>query len=219
MLTGLLIYIMKAKLITTASELSKCEMLERSLQKFDWDYDVLVSEYYGFGTKMVNAYRYARECEETHLFIVDSYDVIVLGGMKEALARIPLGKQVWNTEKNAWPYEQWSLLYPNKPWDWKYLNGGACFVEVESFCRMMEANPILPTDNDQVILARTFLTEREKWDMHLDYGCQVFQTLCGLQDGDLSIDMGRVKNNRTGSYPLFLHGNGKHPMGEFYKLI
>lgn len=212
---------LKVKLITTVSNPNHTGflMLKKSLEKFGWDWEICGTEYYAFGSKMVNAYNYAKTTDCTHLFIVDAYDVVVLSTMDEALCLLPKDAIVFNSEKNAWPYEQWAMLYPYCDGPWKYLNGGVAFVEVKRFIDMFEENPILHTDNDQVILAKTFLTAGDRHNMFLDNTCMAFQTLCGLEASDLSFINNRVKNNIFGTEPIFVHGNGLHPMDDFYELL
>ena len=213
---------MKCKLITTASDLQHPGYLNlcKSLDKFGWDYDVLNSTYQAFGTKMVNAYNYAKTTDCTHLFIVDAYDVVVLGSMKEALSKISNKDAVlFNAERNAWPYEQWAMLYPDTRSSFKYLNGGMAFVEVERFCRMFEENPITVHDNDQVVLAKTFLTRGGEYDMKLDAGCEVFQTLCSTNWDEFEFLGSRIRNRETNSAPVLFHGNGLHPVDCIIELI
>lgn len=213
---------MKVKLIATASDRSHPGLFqfERSLKKFGWDYEILYTDYQAFGTKMVNAYNYAKTTDCTHLFITDSYDVIALGAMQEALDKIP-NKDVilFNAERNAWPYEQWAMLYPECKSSFKYLNGGAAFVEVERFIRMFEENSITSSDNDQVCLAKTLITKSYMYDMKLDTNCEVFQTLCGTNWSDFEFNNGRITNKETGTTPCFAHGNGLHPMNKIIELL
>lgn len=214
---------MKVKLITTVSDPTHpgYKMLVKSLEKFGWDWEVCGTEYHAFGSKMVNAYNYAKQTDCTHLFIVDAYDVVVLGIMEEALSKIEDKNTIlFNAEKNAWPYEQWALLYPKSGSPWNYLNGGMAFVEVERFIQMFEENPIQHGDNDQVELARVFLTKGWLYDMKLDTECIVFQTLCGTNWDEFEfIDDMIVVNKFTGTKPVFFHGNGLHPMERVWELI
>ena len=213
---------MKVKLITTVSnpEHPGFAMLARSLNKFNWDWEICGAEYHTFGSKMVNAYNYAKQTDCTHLFIVDAYDVVVLSDMEEALSKIPdLNSILFNAERNAWPFEQWSLLYPFVKSSWKYLNGGVAFVDVKMFIKMFEENPITHHDNDQVNLAKVYLTNREKYNMRLDNDCNCFQSLCGSNWDDFTFYDGRILNKETETIPVFFHGNGLHPMEEIWKLI
>jgi len=212
---------MKCKLITTVSDPRHPGWLKLkySLDKFGWDYAICGTEYHQFGSKMVNAYNYAKKTDCTHLFIVDAYDVVVLGTMSEAVRNLPMDAIVFNAERNAWPYEQWFLLYPECKSSFKYLNGGMSFVSVYRFLNMFGDNPILHTDNDQVVLAKTFLLKRDEYNMRLDTNCDTFQTLCGTDWGDFRIQDGKVFNRETGSFPLLIHGNGKHPMDKIIDLL
>ncbi len=221
---------MKVKLITTVSDVNHpgYQMLVKSLEKFEWDWEVCGTEYQAFGSKMVNAYEYAKQTDCTHLFIVDAYDVVALSSMQEALDKIP-DKDIilFNAEKNAWPYEQWALLYPECRSSFKYLNGGMAFVNVEMFIQMFEENPIRHSDNDQVELAKTFLTKGDRYNFKLDTDCVVFQTLCGTNDSDFwfevitdeTIKGKRIINRETWTLPIFWHGNGRHPMDKIYEQI
>lgn len=212
---------MKCKLITTVSNPHHPGfiMLQKSLNKFGWDWEVCGTEYSAFGSKMVNAYNYAKQTDCTHLFIVDAYDVVALGTMEEALSKIEYKEVIlFNAEKNAWPYEQWGLLYPQVPSLWKYLNGGMAFVSVPLFIKMFEENPITHSDNDQVNLAATFLT-CNKYNMQLDNDCRVFQTMNSIEADDLKYIGDRVMNIKTKTTPVFFHGNGLHPMDEIWNLI
>jgi hypothetical protein len=212
----------KVKLITTASDTNHPGflMLKKSLDKFGWDYEVLNTTYTAFGTKMVNAYQYAKQTDCTHLFIVDGYDVVVLGTMEEVLSKIPDKECIlFNSEKAAWPYEQWGMLYPSVFSEWKYLNGGACFVEVNRFIKLFEASGITHESNDQVNLARLYITEREKHNMKLDNGCKCFQSYAFISEDDYDYQDGRLLNYKTATTPVIIHGNGKTNMDKVYDLL
>lgn len=213
---------MKCKLITTVSDPSHPGWLnlKRSLDKFGWDYEICGTEYVQFGSKMVNAYNYAKNTDCTHLFIVDAYDVIALSTMQEALDKIKDKSVIsFNSERNAWPYEQWAMLYPECKSSFKYLNGGMAFVEVKRFIKMFEENPITSSDNDQVCLAKTLITKSYKYDMKLDTDCEVFQTLCGTNWSDFVFSNGRIFNKETETAAVLIHGNGLHPMNPIIELI
>jgi len=213
---------MKCKLITTVSDPTHPGwlMLKKSLDKFGWDYEICGTEYHAFGSKMVNAYLYAKQTDCTHLFIVDAYDVVVLGTMEEVLSLIP-NKYIilFNAERNAWPFEQWAMLYPECETPYRYLNGGMAFVEVSRFIKMFEANPIQHGDNDQVVLAKTYLKEKDYFDMRLDTSCVVFQTLWGTNWDDFEFKDNRIINKETGTMPCLIHGNGLAPLYKIYELL
>lgn len=207
---------MNCKLITTASDLSHpgLQMLRKSLDKYNWPYEVISSEYQAYGSKMVNAYKYAKSCNETHLFIVDAYDVVVFDTMDKAIERMPKGKIVFNAEKSCWPYSEWVSRYPECNTPYRFLNGGCAFVEVQEFIRMFEENPIAHGDNDQVNLAEIYLSG--KYDFVLDTNCEVFQTYCHVEQDEFGQYMHNLK---TGTEPIFIHGNGGTNMQPVYDFI
>lgn len=213
---------MKCKLIATVSDPQHLgwKQLQRSLDYFKWDYEPLIEKYEAYGSKMVNAYNYAKQTDCTHLFIVDGYDVFVLGTMEEALSRIREKDVVlFNAEKACWPYEQWSLLYPEANSIWKYLNGGCAFVEVEKFIRMYEENPIEHLDNDQVNLAKIFITKRDRYNLQLDTRCTLFQSIAHAGEGELDVTGQILTNNHHSTRPVIIHGPGKTDMSQIYSML
>lgn len=213
---------MKVKLIATATDLKHpgYQQLKRSLDMFGWSYEILSGKYKAYGSKMVNAYNYAKTTDCTHLFIVDGYDIVVLGTMQEALSKIgDTDCILFNSEKGCWPYPEWAAKYPLIPSDWKYLNGGACFVKTDLFIKLFEDNPIDHTDNDQVNLAEIYLNKRNQYNMRLDTECEVFQSIAFEHPEDFGYASRRLNNNKTGSMPIIIHGNGKTDMNRIYGLL
>lgn len=215
---------MKTKLISFATNLYHPGAIElkRSLDTFEWNYEFINGPYINYGSKMVRAYEYAKQTDCTHLFIVDAYDVFVLDSMEEALSRIEdKDSVIFNAEQGCWPYDQWEYLYPPCESRWKYLNGGAAFVSVKRFIKMFEDHPIQHLDNDQVNLAKLYLTEREKYKIKLDTNCEVFQSVAFEKEGEFAYNEvdGFIYNLKTNTTPIIIHGNGGTSMKKFYHLI
>jgi hypothetical protein len=212
---------MKVKLITTATNVNHPGFLQlkRSLDHFGWDYDVIGGNYVRYGSKMVNAYNYAKQTDCSHLFIVDAYDVFMLGTMQDALSKIKDDNCIlFNAEKGCWPFSDWADRYPETSSDWKYLNGGAAFVSVPLFIEMFESAPILDTDNDQVNLAELFLSK--KFNFKLDNRSEVFQSIAFEAIEDFYYgENGELKNLKTGTKPVIIHGNGGTDMSLIYSLL
>lgn len=213
------------KLIATATNTNHpgFKQFKKSLDKFNWNYEILDGKYTAYGSKMINAYNYAKTCKESHLFITDAYDVIVLGTMDEALSNIfwyPGKTILFNSEKGCWPYpDKWKNIYPVSGSEWNYLNGGACFVETQTFIKMFEENPIKHTDNDQVNLTEIYLNNRDKYFMELDTKCRCFQSVAFESDDDFLLYKNRLVNLKTKTMPIILHGNGGTKMNKFYELV
>ena len=175
-----------------------------------------------YGSKQIAAHKYAVEHDYTHLFIVDAYDVFVLGTMEEALDKIPDKDVVlFNAESQVWPYSHWKPQYPVSGSKWNYLNGGAAFVSVDRFCKLFGENPINHTDNDQVNLARVFLDKRDQYNMKLDTNCDVFQSVAFEDNDDFeySTSTHRLINLKNHTTPVIIHGNGGTDMSRVYNLL
>lgn len=216
------------KLIATATNLNHggLKELERSLNIFGWNYEIINGVYQAFGSKMVNAYEYAKATSCSHLFIVDAYDVFMLGNMEQALEGIEelygnLDCIVFNAEKACWPYSNWAKDYPETDSPWKYLNGGAAFVKTDLFIKMFEENPIKHTDNDQVNLARIYLDKRDQYNMKLDTDCKVFQSIAFEHEDDFELLDSNVNfiNLVNMTTPIIIHANGRTSLNEIYKLL
>jgi hypothetical protein len=195
----------KCKLIATATNLEHngFKQFKRSLDAFGWDYEILSHNYVAYGSKMRNAYEYAKKTDCTHLFISDAYDVLVLGTMQQALNRIQdKDVMLFNAEKGCYPYPEKATLYPNQSAKFPYLNGGLCFVSVPLFIEMFEANPIADSDNDQANLTDLFLGG--KYKLQLDYDCKIFQSIAFCDPYEI------------GNNSIFYHGNGGTPMQYIY---
>lgn len=213
---------MKIKTIATATSQNNLgyKKFIESLNKFKWDYDIISHNYVAYGSKMKNAYEYAKKTDATHLFILDAYDIVVLGTLEEAIYKMDnTSGVVFNAEKACWPHGDLAEYYPHVFSPWKYLNGGAAFVEVRSFIRLFEENPIKDTDNDQENLTKIFLEKREKYNMTLDNYCDVFQSIAFEHEDDFEYLNNRLINMKTFTCPIIIHGNGKTNMSKIYELI
>ena len=218
---------MKVKLISHCTDFSNPGYLKfkESLDIFKWDYQFLNERYDAYGSKMISAYNFAKKTDCSHLFICDAYDIYMLGTMQEAVDRLTnkFGSDcvVFNAEKACWPYTQWAQDYPIVESPWKYLNGGAAFVNTKRFIQLFEENPIQHHDNDQVNLARIYLDKRERYNMRLDTHCDVFQSIAFEHPDDFLLTDSNCPfvNLVTGSQPIIIHGNGKTNMNSIYKLL
>ena len=207
------------QLITTASDRSKCAMLEKSLKKHNWPYHIIEHEWQGFGCKILETYRYLKANPHiTHFFYSDSYDTVVLGTMEEAISKI-LNKDIilQSAERACYPHSEKEALYPKHDSPWHFVNGGGWFASVELWCKMIECKPLTVNDVDQVYFTDRFLEGVH--GMRLDYNCDVFQTIAFCPQSDFLTVGERILNTVTGSKPLFFHGNGHTPMTEIYKPI
>ena len=213
---------MKCKLITTASDISKTDMLQKSLKKYGWDYEILVHKWEGFGDKILKTYQYLKNNPDiNYFFYSDSYDTIVLDTMENTLNKIKDKDCIlMSAERGCYPHPEKESLYPKHDSPWHFVNGGGWFCNSEIFKKAVETNPLQSYDVDQVWFTDLFLNHPEY--VNLDYECDVFQTIAFCPKSDFTIvtdPVQFVQNMITGSQPTLIHGNGHTPMTEYYKLI
>ena len=158
--------------------------------------------------------------EDTIVLICDSYDVLPVKGItNEKLFQhikdnLDLNKVTFNAEKNCYPNVNLKPLYPNIDSEWKYLNGGLYVGSVKNILIMLENSlPKMVNVIDQEVFSLSFV--KNEYNIDIDYECKVFQTLFMLNDGDLTIEDGNVKNNKTNTFPILIHGNGKSSLKQF----
>lgn len=210
---------MNCKLITTASDYAKTEMLRKSLHKFGWEYTILIHEWRGFGDKILKTYEYLKSNPEiTHFFYTDSYDTIVLNTMETTLSKIKNKDLILlSAERACYPHPEKEALYPKHESPFHFVNGGGWFCNSEIFKAAVETNPLTYEDVDQVWFTDLFLNHPEY--VKLDYLCDVFQTIAFCPESDFEIIDDYIYNTVTKSMPTYLHGNGHTCMDKFYKLI
>jgi hypothetical protein len=209
------------KLLTVATDLNREGLtnLINSAQKFGWDIEVIVSEWRGFGTKIIETYNYLKKNPDVTEFIfVDAYDVIVLSTPEEFKEKIvDKDKMLISVEKNCWPDSLLSILYPPIFGNWKYINSGSYYSPSKLFIDIIEDNPPLYTDDDQLWFTNQFLDSPE--NKLLNYSCDIFQAYSFISDDDFGYDSNRLQNLKTGSEPIFIHGNGKTDMTKVLELL
>jgi hypothetical protein len=210
------------KLLTVATDLNRdgLEHLIYSSQKQGWDIELIVADQWkGFGTKLIETYNYLKENPDVKEFIfVDAYDVVALGTPKEFEEKIQdRSKMLIGVEKACYPQPDLADQYPKVDTDWKYINSGAYFSPSKLFIDMIDANPPLYSDDDQLWLTNEFL--HNKTNKVIDYECEVFQSYSFIADDDFEYKDQRVFNKKTYSTPIFLHGNGKTNMDKVIELL
>ena len=165
-------------------------------------------------------YNWCKSTSYTHMIYADAWDSYVVGDYEELITKLPDLKWWGSVEKNCFPHPELAKDYPSTEHDWKYVNGGGWFSEVDFFRKMVENNPI-NRKNDQLWLAEVFLkNKKEGLPVGLDYNCEVFQTTGfeGPNDFLYNYEVGRITNLKTGSLPMIFHGNGRTDMSKVIKL-
>jgi hypothetical protein len=142
------------KLLTVATDVSNKKLydLMASADKFGWNLEIIVTEWKGFGTKLIETYNHLKKNPQiTEFIFVDAYDVIALSTPQEVIEKIKdRTKMLISVEKNCWPKSELASQYPKTDSEWKYINSGSYYSPSKLFIDMVEANPPLYIDDDQL---------------------------------------------------------------------
>jgi len=209
------------KLITVATSLGNdgLNQLYNSAKKNGWDIEVIEAEWRGFGTKLIETYNYLlRNPDVKDFMFVDAYDVVALSTPQEVIEKIKdRSKMLVSVEKNCWPDSKLSTEYPDTDSEWKYINSGTYYAPRDVFMELIEKNPPLYSDDDQLWMTNEFLNHKNSFV--LDYSCQVFQCYSFISEDDFGYENKRLQNLKTKSEPVFIHGNGKTDLTKIIDLL
>lgn len=200
------------------------KMLEKSLKTHNWPYQVYITKWKGFGTKIIATYEFLKSRPDvTHIFFCDAYDVVVLGSMEEALSKIQdKSKMVIGAERGLWPpdIQVYDSKFEHFDHGFNYVNSGLYFAPREVFMAYFEENVPEYSTDDQKWLTEVYLNQKNG-NIVLDNNCDIFQNYSFLRDLDYNFDHyeRRITNLNTDTYPIFFHGNGKTDMTPIYQLI
>ena len=190
--------------------------LEESLKRHGWEYVTIVKEWKGFGTKIIGLYEHlVNEYDEDFIYL-DAYDNYCIAPPDEFNYKHRGGTGlIISAEKGCYPDSHNRGKFPIVPHEWKYLNSGQIYGRRDVFMNLFEQNPVRFEDDDQRWYTDRFLERRSS--ISLDY-CNIFQSVAFEVEGDFTLTYNRLYNNKTHTFPMFIHGNGKTDMTKFYAL-
>jgi len=190
--------------------------LEESLKRHGWDYHTIVKEWKGFGTKIIGLYEYLVNSYDDDFIYLDAYDNYCIAPPDEFNYKHRGGTGlIISAEKGCYPDSYNRGKFPSVPHEWKYLNSGQIYGRRDVFMSLFEQNPVQFEDDDQRWYTDRFLERRSS--ISLDY-CNIFQSVAFEVEGDFTLTYNRLYNNKTHTFPMFIHGNGKTDMTKFYQL-
>jgi len=171
--------------------------------------------------------RLAREFEKLdseYFLFSDAKDSFLMAGEDEIvekyLAIKPEGLSDYvlvSAEKNCYPQEMASHLYPKTISPWKYVNAGQYMGTKQGIIRMLESMMALEIHDDGVDQLRmSMLYVSGSCPMILDTFCSVFQSMFQGTDEDFAWDDdNRLVNIMFDSKPCAVHFNGNWPGIEY----
>lgn len=198
------------KILSVFDDRSKITELQRSLDYFNLDYELIFRQWKGFGSKLHGVYEYLREhidCKE--FMFVDAYDSFFVG--------VPEFKEIVSAEVNCWPDAELSNQYQNINFRFPYVNSGGYMMTRERFMTLFENDRPSEDCDDQRWLTKQVLNN----NIPIDNNCDVFQTLCGVHQHEFELGTvnSKIYSTITKTFPAVLHGNGKAKMEYYYNLL
>lgn len=182
--------------------------LIRSAERFNWEIDVIETVWQGFGTKLIETYKFLLKNPHIKSFVfADAHDVVVLGGPEEfEEKKYLLPFTVVSCEKACWPKADLAGDYPSRDvGEWMYINSGLYYSESDEFIKLFESNPPKYHDDDQLWFTEMYLSGGL---VIRDYDCKLFQSYSHIHEGDFDYKDGRLINLKNKTKPIFVHGNG-----------
>jgi hypothetical protein len=163
----------------------------------------------------VKKFRELAQCfaHYSRIVISDAFDVTFYGTKEDVIRKIPLDRLIHAAEKNCYPPESQSLVFPSLS-PWRYANGGlvagspAAFID---WCNLAEAHPLYSPH----ALDQHFLNIQTSEGMEIDTRTELFYCLFGGYD-ELQFERGLPINTLCGTHPNFLHANGKWTADEMF---
>jgi hypothetical protein len=188
---------------------------EESLKQHGWSYHAIVREWKGFGTKVIGLYEYLCATDIDEFIYLDAYDNYCIASPHEFKFKKKDYPMILSSEKGCYPDTHKMGMFPVVNHEWKFLNSGQIYGTKEHFINVYNTNPPRFEDDDQRWYTERYLAMRES--IGLDY-CNIFQSVAFEVEGDFTLTYNRLYNNKTHTFPMFIHGNGKTDMSKFYLL-
>ena len=190
--------------------------LEESLKRHGWEYVTIVKEWKGFGTKIIGLYEHLVNSYDDDFIYLDAYDNYCIASPQEFNYKHRGGNGlIISSEKGCYPDTYKMGMFPVVKHEWKFLNSGQIYGNKEQFINVYNTNPPRFEDDDQRWYTDRYLAMPDK--IGLDY-CNIFQSVAFEVEGDFTLTYNRLYNNKTHTFPMFIHGNGKTDMTKFYQL-
>jgi hypothetical protein len=171
----------------------------------------------GFCMRLTECVKYLKESGDEYFIFMDSFDTYCL---------LPPSDFPWqhkdmdgvmlSAEKACYPDpEKAHHFTASSPW--RYPNAGQVYGKASRYIELVERYPVPDDYHDQ----RWFTDRAIAGEILLDEECNLFQSIAFEEDGDFEYfphERFRLRNKRTGTFPLFAHGNGKTDMNKIYLL-
>ena len=192
-------------------------LLKRSLWRHGWEFVEITVPWRGFATKLQELAKYLRESGDEYFIMQDAFDTYCL---------LPPSEMPWqyadvdgvivSGEKACYPDpERAHHFTASSPW--RYPNSGQVYGRSSRFLELIERHPV-PDDVDD----QRYYTDRAiAGEVLVDDECNLFQSIAFEEPDDFDYfpnERFKFRNKKTGTFPLFAHGNGRTDMNKIYLL-
>lgn len=196
--------------------------LQQSAEKNGWVLHPIVTQWRGFGTKIMELKNYLEQRPEiTEFVFCDAYDVIILGTPDEMKTD---AKILFSAEKACYPVPALAKFYPPTESNFKYLNSGLFYARRDAWLNEIAKFPPSYEVDDQFYYTSLFITEGS--DIEIDFEQKFFNSHSFVDPSEYGYHDNRVFVWYTGevvlhqaSVPLAVHFNGRTIDPEFDKNI
>lgn len=171
----------------------------------------------GGGQKIIELLDAIKEMDNRLIVFCDTFDLFPIAGEKEIVEKYhrlcPANEVLCTAEVFCWPDSKLSEIYPQTETKYRFLNSGGIIGYRDDIYRLIVNANIKHNDDDQLYFTHKYLDIRPDSCIRLDHTCEIFQTLCGVTE-DIHVSRGRnhhhrICNTYTGTFPVFIHGNGE----------
>ena len=167
------------------------------------------------------------------LMVTDGYDVITAAPPQKILEKFleKNCKILFAAEKSCWPDAHLSEKFVNSTGsEYAYLNSGVFIGYADSILELVKKFDGIDSDDDQRFYTSEYLKDLHADNMPmssrtssgflLDNKCEIFQCMAFAED-DVTINswQGKISNNKTGTNPLVIHGNGPEETKVFFNTL
>ena len=208
------------KVISVCHDKTHAATLIYSLEKNGWDYEIIETEWKGFGTKLISVYNYLKEHYEVDYFIfVDAFDVICLGKPDEFVSKMHrMNAMMMGMERGLWPpiLQPFKDHYNTSESGFDFVNSGMYYAPSKLFIEIFEKYKPFYEIDDQFWLNMVWLMG-EDFDYYGDGEQKIFNNYSFIKEGEYTYNNNRVQIN--GNEPIFIHGNGRSDMTKILELI
>ncbi len=215
---------MNIELITVFSDPIAIKPLMRSIERQNFPFTAIEVDWKGFGTKLLAVHDYLTNdvmgMALDGFFFCDANDVLVLGGIDEAVKKIRdnygLDKIVCSSERGCWPDGQLEKYYePHYDHGFNFLNSGLYYANREKYLKLFEKDPPAFSSDDQLWLTHKYLFG--DYGIVLDNDQKVFNSHSFIRECEYKYIEYRDEYNRKSggrieildNQPVFVHKNGR----------